>query len=148
MINLKFDAFKSGFFDRKAVTSAVDKATRRVLSKFGAFVRTRARTSIRNRKGTSPPLGPPYSHTKLLKRFIFFAYDKTRESVVIGPARLNQVRSRNAPPALEYGGTSTVLEGGRRGRPEQVRVRPRPFMRPAMAKEQAQLPKLWRDAVK
>jgi hypothetical protein len=33
---------KQFFFDRHAVLGAVDSATRRVLSKFGAFVRTAA----------------------------------------------------------------------------------------------------------
>lgn len=35
------------FFDRDAVTGAVDKKTRRALSTFGRFVRTRSRSSIR-----------------------------------------------------------------------------------------------------
>jgi hypothetical protein len=47
-----FQAAKQGFFDRAKVKNAVDAGTRRVLSRFGAFVRTRARTSIRKRKGT------------------------------------------------------------------------------------------------
>src|SRR5690606_6172596 len=49
------------FFDRKAVTSRVDKATRKVLSRFGAFVRRTARSSIRKRKKTSQPGSPPSS---------------------------------------------------------------------------------------
>ena len=35
------------FFNKKVVTDAVDKASRRVLSKFGAYVRQAARRSIR-----------------------------------------------------------------------------------------------------
>ena len=37
---------KRMFFDRQAVISKVDAATRRVLSKFGAFVRRSAKSSI------------------------------------------------------------------------------------------------------
>jgi len=137
------------FFDRKAVKDAVDRGKRKVLSKFGAFVRQRAKTSIRKRKRMSQPGQPPSSHAGLLKKFIFFAYDKGRNSVVIGPERLNQ-KTGDAPPALEYGGRSRVTGGGRR-RKRVVRVvtiRPRPYMGPAFEKEKENLPKLWRDSVK
>lgn len=63
MIHL--EAAKGNFFDRKAVLAAVDKATLRVLSKFGAFVRRRAKSSIRKRKKASPPGQPPSSHSGL-----------------------------------------------------------------------------------
>jgi len=61
-----------------------------VLSKFWAFVRQRARTSIRKRKGTSQPGSPPYSHVGLLRKFILFAYEPARQSVVIGPVLLRE----------------------------------------------------------
>ena len=38
------------FFDSKKVRRSVDRATRRVLSRFGSFVRRTARSSIRKRK--------------------------------------------------------------------------------------------------
>ena len=75
---------KQLFFDSPKVVRAVDRTTRRVLSKFGAFVRRTARSSIRKRKRTSEPGSPPSSHTGLLKRFIFFGYDAQKRSVVIG----------------------------------------------------------------
>ena len=59
MIRMTFQAAKQGFFDRAKVKNAADAGTRRVLSRFGAFVRTRAKTSIRKKKGTSPPGSPP-----------------------------------------------------------------------------------------
>ena len=46
MIGMKLDAAKGLFFDRARVTNAVDRTTRKNLSRFGAFVRKRARTSI------------------------------------------------------------------------------------------------------
>ncbi len=136
------------FFDRGAVMSALDKTTRRVFARFGAFVRRRAKSSIRKRKRTSAPGQPPSSHTGLLKKFIFFSYDREAQSVVIGPERLNQ-KSGDAPPALEYGGTSRVTEGGRRGRRTRIiHVRERPYMGPAFEHEQREsLPKMWRDSV-
>ena len=65
---------KKLFFDRQAVTSRMDPAKRKVLSKFGAFVRRTAKGSIRRRKKPAPPESPPSSHTGLLKKFIFFGY--------------------------------------------------------------------------
>jgi len=129
------------FFDKKAVTSRTDRATRRVLSRFGAFVRRTARQSIRKRKKPAPPGKPPSSHIGLLKKFIFFGYDPRKESVVIGPVRLSQKGRGEAPALLEHGGTSKV---GRK----RVRYRPRPFMVPAFEKEQPKLPAMWRDSVK
>lgn len=136
------------FFDKKAVLRKVDRATRRVLSKFGAFVRRAARSSIRKRKRVSAPGAPPSSHSGLLKKFIFFGYEPKKRSVVIGPARLNQ-KIGDAPEALEYGGTSTVVEGLRgRRRKRRVRIKARPYMGPAFKKEQPKLPAMWRGSVR
>ena len=49
---------KQLFFDREAVTSRVDPATRKVLSKFGAFVRRRAVGIIRPSSTISRPPAP------------------------------------------------------------------------------------------
>ena len=143
---LSVKAARGNFFDSAKVVKAVDAATRKVLSKFGAFVRTRARTSIRKRKGISPPAGPPSSHTGLLKKFLFFSYDADRKSVVIGPARLGSTVDPAALPALEYGGRSSVVN--RKGRRRRISVRPRPFMGPALAAELPGLPAMWRDSVR
>ena len=133
------------FFDKKAVRDKVDAGTRRVLSKFGAFVRRTARSSIRKRKRASRPGQPPSSHTGLLKKFIFFGYEPAKRSVVIGPVRLTQKGRGEAPSLLEYGGSTKVKHRGTRKR---AKVRPRPFMRPAFEKEQPKLPAMWRDSIK
>ena len=139
---------KQMFFDSKAVTSAVDKTSRRVLSRFGAYVRTTARHSIRKRKAVSRPGKPPSSHTGLLRRFIYFGYDRQRRSVVIGPQRLNQ-KVGDAPAALEHGGVSTVVEGRRgRRRKRRVRIAQRPYMGPAFEKEKPKLPAMWQNSVR
>jgi len=139
---------KQMFFDRGAVTSATDRATRRVLSRFGAFVRTAAKHSIRKRKATSAPGEPPSSHTGLLRRFIFFGYDRDRRSVVIDPMRLNQ-KVDDAPAALEYGGASTVMEGLRnRRRKRRIRIAARPYMGPAFEQEKPKLPAMWRNSLR
>ena len=139
---------KQMFFDRKVVTGAVDKATRRVLSRFGAFVRRGAKSSIRKRKRVSAAGQPPSSHSGLLKRLIFFGYDRQRRSVVIGPQRLNQ-KVGDAPEALEYGGTSTIVEGLRHRRKKRhVRIKARPYMGPAFQKEQPKLPAMWAGSIR
>lgn len=143
MIGMTFNAAKGNFFDREKVKRSVDAGTRSVLSKFGAFVRQRAKTSIRNRKGTSPPGSPPYSHVGLLRKFILFAYDPQRKSVVIGPTLTKE--GSPAPRLLEHGGTATLVIAGKARR---ARYRPRPFMGPAFEEEKKQLPSLWRNSVR
>jgi hypothetical protein len=142
MANLKF---KLLFFDSKRITSSVDKATRKVLSRFGAFVRRTAKQSIRKRKKSSAPGKPPSSHTGLLKRFIFFGYDRKNLTVVIGPARLTDNNRGTAPSILEFGGTATVKGKKRK---KNVTIQPRPFMGPALEKEKPGLPSMWKDSVK
>ena len=136
---------KKCFFDRQAVISRVEPATRRVFSKFGAFVRRTAKGSIRNRQRPAPPGSPPSSHTGLLKKFIFFGYDADARSVVIGPARLDRRGRGDAPSLLEHGGSTTLK---RRGKRFQVAYRARPYMGPAFEKEQPKLPAMWRDSVR
>jgi len=133
------------FFDRKAVTDNVDRAARRVLSKFGAYVRRSAKSSIRKRKRASLPGQPPSSHTGLLKRFIFFGYDPGRQSVVIGPVRLMGRNRGEAPPLLEYGGRTTLK---RKGKKRRVRIRARPYMGPAFEENKKHLPAMWANSVR
>ncbi len=164
MIDLRI---KKLFFDRPKVQRATDKARRRVLSRAGAFIRQTARTSIRKRKGTSPPGSPPYSHVGLLRRLILFGYDERTDSVVVGPVKLN--KQSDAPHTLEFGGTTVarrtmlvrVGDTGRdrrgrftRGKRQLVKAgtrlvyKPRPFMGPAMQKELPQFPELWRNSIR
>ena len=143
MIGLSFQAAKRGFFDRESVQRKVDRSTRKVLSRFGAFVRQRARTSIRKRKEISRPGQPPHSHVGLLRKFILFAYDADRKSVVIGPTLTNA--QSEAPKLLEHGGETTLRT---REGPKRARYRPRPFMGPAFAAEQPKLSGLWKNSVK
>jgi len=162
------------FFDAPAVLRAVDRARRQVLSKQGAFLRTRARSIIRPRKAASTPGEPPHSHTGILRRFLYFSFDPATRSVVVGPARTNQVffdKDRRpvtgtVPSVLEYGGQITIKEVHRHGRWQRadlrskrrlaglqtryrkVNIRPRPYMSAALALERKALPELWRDSVR
>lgn len=134
---------KKAFFDRRAVINAVDRGARKVLSKFGAFVRTSARHSIRKRRAISQPGQPPSSHVGLLRKLILFGYDAQRKSVVVGPTPLRG--ASEAPPLLEYGGQARRKD--RRGRTRTMRYRARPFMGPALERERSKLPKLWAGSV-
>jgi len=134
---------KQLFFDSPKVINAMDKATRKVLSRFGAFVRRTAKGSIRKRKKSSAPGMPPSSHTGLLKRFIFFGYDLSRKSVVIGPERLN-AKNTDAPHTLEYGGTTTLA--GRDSK-RRIHIQQRPYMGPAFEKEKPKLPSMWKNSI-
>ena len=148
MIGIKINQAKGMFFDAPKVMRSVDAATRKVLSKFGAYVRTAARSSIRKRKKASAEGSPPSSHTGLLKKFIYFGYDASQQSVVIGPAKLNT--STGAPEILEYGGTATISQRIKPGKykKKKVAISARPFMHPALKQEQPKLPAMWQDSVK
>lgn len=173
MINLNLKSAKGAFFDRAVVFGALSKARRKALSRIGAFVRQRARTSIRKRGGVSPPGGPPYSHEGLLRKHIYFAYDRVRESVVIGPSVNPPSPGRRTGPTvpelLEYGGKIPgdgseifVSTGpgrdakGRHTKGGRTRItldgtlnyKPRPFMGPAFAKEQPGFAQIWKDSVR
>jgi len=164
-MNLTVSAAKSSFFDRQKVMAAVDRATRKALSKAGAFVRQRAKTSIRYREAPSQPGLPPSAHRTVgsvrkksgkvvtkkqlvspLREFMFFSYDRATRTVVVGPALLSGTQSREALHALEHGGPSTVVDP--RGRRRPITVRARPFMRPAMLAELGNFPTLFANTVR
>ena len=84
--------FKEMFFDAKKVTSAVDTATRKVLSKFGAYVRTNARHSIRKRKGVSRPGQPPSSQSAMLSRVCFRGARQVMMSAVCSQTSIGVLR--------------------------------------------------------
>lgn len=139
-LGLAIKLVSRNFFDRDAVKTAADKATNFNLPKFGAFVRQRAKTSIRPRKGTSAPGAPPHSHTGLLRNNIFFTYDGTKKSVVIGPIFIERKNSMGGARVLEEGGTVQ-----RRGK--TLTYSPRPYMLPAFNEERADLARFWKNSV-
>jgi hypothetical protein len=124
------ESIKRSFFDRDKVEKAINKGLRKQLSRFGAFVRTRSRSSIRKRKRSARPGEAPTSQTGLLKKFIYFSYDAGSATVVIGPAATKP--SPVAPSLLEHGGT-TLIRGKRKSR--VAKYRPRPYMGPSFARE-------------
>lgn len=146
---------KEGFFDRKKIIGSVSDATKKIFTKFGAFVRTRSRSSIRKRKKPSAAGAPPSSHVGTLKNLIFFAYSERDRSVAIGPVLVP--RSTDAPHTLEYGGPATITEHAWKFKNGQrvlvpikrnVQVRQRAFMSPAFQAELPGLPPMWQNSVR
>ena len=78
------------FFDKPGVVAMVERKERKALSRVGAFIRRRARSSIRRRKKVSQPGDPPSAHsrsaTATLKNIQFY-YDKDAKSVIVGPVQ-------------------------------------------------------------
>ena len=145
---------KELFFDSAKVLAATDKATRKALSKFGAFVRTAARSSIKTRKKISAPGSPPSGHVGLLRQHILFGYDTAARSVVIGPMPLSGVETKDALPMLEFGGHTMRVRmhtpGSARPRVRELapaKYQARPFMGPALAQELPKLPGMWAESV-
>ena len=107
--------------------------------------------SIRPRKRNSRPGEPPSSHAGHLRRLILFGYDRQSDTVVVGPVGFRRSR---APNVLKFGGRTIVerrgkLRGGGRNREKRtVRIAARPYMRLALDKEGANLPKVWRNSVR
>ena len=133
------------FFDGNRIIRRMEQANRRALMRAGAFIRRRARSSLRKRKKISEPGKPPSSHTGRLKGLLLFAYSPTTETVVVGPRRTGD--RDQAGETLEFGKTVTRRRGRRRRR---MRYRARPFMGPALEKEIAagSFPKLWANSVR
>ncbi len=137
----------------------MDRAKRRMFSRAGAFVRRRAKSSIRTSKNYSAPGKPPRQRTgSRFRQSILFAFDRQRESVVIGPFKYGKSTNPPAPELLEHGGShmlkrdqimrvapgpgenkGRVIKTGKRVIPLKrgtvVKYEPRPFMFPALKKE-------------
>lgn len=138
-------AAKKLFFTAAVVWKQLDAGTRRALSKFGAFVRQRAKSSLKYKDGAAAPGAPPHVHRSSgftrpggkkkgkkpqpaspLRELTFFSFDPVNKSVVVGPA-LGGPKT-GAPKTIEEGGAARV-DG------HTVTVRPRPWLGPAFRVE-------------
>jgi hypothetical protein len=135
MTGFKVEKF---FFDKAAVINAMDRKDRAALSKAGAFIRTRARSSMRRTKKSAPKGQPPRAHVGKLKEFLYFSYDPQTKSVVVGPAKFGD---GTVPRIQEEGGIAQLPNGKR------VRIDPHPYMGPALAAELPNLPGRWGGSI-
>lgn len=111
--------------------------------------RLRAELRQLQARASAPPGQPPRTVTRLLKDFVFYVWDPRTRSVVIGPTKLKQ-KDGDVPEAQEKGGTVQVKRS-RRGQRRVVRsmkIRPHPYMGPALEKAVPELPPMWADSVK
>lgn len=121
---LDFARVTGAFFDSAKVKASLDAGTRKALSKCGAFVRTKSKTSLRYRKKASAPGQPPSVHragsftrenkktgvrraTSPLKELIYFAWDSRTKSVTVGPIPFART---GTPARLEHGGAARVVK--------------------------------------
>ena len=135
---------KKQFFDQTRVIRDMDRKTKKVMSKGGAYIRRTAQTSMRTKKGSSPPGSPPYAHgQKKLRKNIFFIYDPERKNLVVGPTLFERTRDKKIPSTLESGGVVTRFM---RGKAKTLNYEPRPYMGPAGDKIAPQIVQWYKDA--
>lgn len=91
----------------------------------------------------SAPGNAPHSQTGLLKQHIFYGFDRSTRSVVVGPARLNS-RDTSAPRVLEFGGTIQIKT---RGRIRRATIAARPYMGPALRKNLSFIPQAFANSI-
>jgi hypothetical protein len=177
MVKFQIGDIKKMFFDRAAISGAVDKATRSVLSKFGAFVMTASRRSIKPAKQMTLA-EMSIEEQQLFKRRAAIAKaqgkprpKRPRASSKPGQPPRSQLgilrrfilfgydteaRSVVVGPARLNGvkggpdALSALEEGGnsRNAKGKSITVAARPFMGPALEREKPKLPAMWANSVK
>lgn len=155
---------KDRFFDREKVVQQIGRANVRKLSKMGAFIQRRARTSlrrgprrrIRGRTVPSTPGTPPRVWSRdsfaTLKN-ILFGLSRDNNAVLIGPRIVPSRKPKGSsaqtvPELLEHGGTAMVAVDPDSGEPlgytpkddrnvvmRKANYSARPFMGPALQAE-------------
>ena len=165
---LTIDESKVLFFDRPIASRLLTPYMRAVYSRFGAYVRSDARNSMRKApvcrtwmrhgpyagwdmldRAPSAPGTPPHTRVGYVKKFLYFSLDPDRLSVVIGPRRLPGVGLSNGytvPAILEFGPRTGAHHGVYYGVP-YCSVHPaRPYMKPAMDKNMKKMRSIMRMA--
>jgi hypothetical protein len=114
-------AVKDYFFDRAKVRAMANKIAYRALYQAGSHTRQTARRDVlRRRKAVSQAGSPPSVHSRdqfANLRNILYAFSPQKDSVIVGPRRLNQVNqdaktggSMSVPAIHEFGGTIRIRE--------------------------------------
>lgn len=165
------------FFDKKAVTSSVDKATRRVLSKFGAFTRRTAKKSIKKARQKklsemTPTEVSSYRKRQAIgKRKGFKVKRPLAPSKKGGPSRARtglvkkhiyflfdplkrsvvigpaRLSKSSDAPRVLEHGGTTTISSGK-DKGKRIKIDPRPTMQLAYREEQPKLAQLWKNSVR
>lgn len=131
MPRFDFNAIKQSFFDSEKVIKSVAAGERKSQAKFGAFVRRKAKSSMRKRKRSAEPGEPPSRHVGTLAALLFFSWDQQTHSTVVGPVPF---RGRAVVPGLmERGGEHDIEKPD--GRRRHAKYAPHPYMKPALDAE-------------
>ena len=149
--------FKAEFEDTQRILSRIGQSAKRSLMRQGGFIRTTAVHSIKTAKGPSAPGSPPHNHpgltrkqhTQSLRKLLFFRWDDSAKSMVVGPELLPSGQlDPTVPGILEAGGTemATVKVGTAWVR-KRITIAPRPYMAPALKLSQAKLPEYWANSL-
>ncbi len=126
---------RESYFAPGIVLDRMDRAHAQVSRKFGAFVRQRAKTSMRYTLKSAAPGTPAAAHKSQMRtktnrktgvskpqlvsperEGIFFYYDPQTRTVIIGPTlwvhsrKTGNPTSGTIPETLEFGGSITILE--------------------------------------
>ncbi|MGL5097509.1 MAG: hypothetical protein ACRDD1_18120 [Planctomycetia bacterium] len=119
----------------------MDAGVKRAFSKYGAYVRQTAKTSMKKRKGASAPGTPPNAHKGDLRKLIFFAYDPKMKTVIVGPTLFRASGLPTVPETNEKGGVRQGDDG--------TAIYPmRPYMRPAAARNRPLVSDLLRNSMR
>lgn len=128
---------RMGAFIRVTARQSMKKARQKKIAELTPkeLQRFRIRQSINRREGLPPPRRPiqhskpgepPRTIVGHVKKFLYFSFEQTTKSVVIGPAKLPGVRSPYSVPE--------VLEKG------NAKQAARPFMWPAYLANEGKIP--------
>jgi hypothetical protein len=126
----KLDTARAGFFDRESVLKAMDRKTRKCLSRIGGYLRKVAIRSLPFDDRISLAGHAPRSHLGLLRKMLFYSYDAQAKSVVVGPLLFRNKLQTPGAQLLEQGGD--VEAKTKDGKTTILHYRPRPFMQPAL----------------
>ena len=134
---------RTEFRETRALLERLDRATRKALVNQGMFIRGVAKQSMSTSSPhPSPPGKPPRVVTGLLRNFLFWAYDPTAASVVVGPAAFRA--NATVPCILEEGGDEMAhVKVGTKWQNKVVHIAARPYMAPALVISQQRLPEYW-----
>lgn len=167
-MNFTVKTAKANFFDRDKIVKAIGKARANVGNRQGALVRKIMRQSMKKKKGPAPAGSPPNVHEGGIKDKTYYAWDKSTQSVVVGPVKLGK---GNAPEIQDKGGTVFVsgiynhrgdfvplfvmTAKGRIGAVASgkvvkiaCKVEARPFSEPALKAAKKYMAEKWKGAVK
>lgn len=167
MIQIKGD-LKQFFFNSIKVANALERAEKRVLSKFGAYVRRADQTSLRYRKKIASPGAPPSAHKSEgftrkkrnkktgkvtiqpkspLRELIYFGWDPATKSVLVGPVlfRNSKLGDPSVLRTIEEGGAGPGISDGKR---VMKRYHPHPHLGPALRRELPKLPPMFKDSIR